>query len=129
MTLQLHCVQKKASFLRENERVGPKALEKVLAATGEETVLCCTDYRRRPLMFLSPEEFSAVVKFLPALKEDLSSVQEKIDERDEVLEEQNMFFERRKYHADILDSRHMGRHKRNVDGLISRGRIGPRARA
>lgn len=42
---------------------------------GESTLLCCTDYRQRPLLFMKPEEWSAFLLHLPALKQQLRACQ------------------------------------------------------
>merc|ERR1739848_895938 len=45
-----------------------------------ETKLCITDYRQRPLMYLSPDEWAEFLVALPALKEKLKEYREMLEE-------------------------------------------------
>lgn len=50
---------------------------------GGAPMLCATDYRQRPLMFLSPDEWAAFRQQIPKLREELQRCQEKIDSLDQ----------------------------------------------
>lgn len=45
-----------------------------------ETVLCITDFRQRPLLYLSPDEWAEFVTLLPALRSELKKYREKLEE-------------------------------------------------
>lgn len=52
--------------------------KKTSLANPVRTVMCVTDYARRPLMFLCKEDFLVFKKNLPRLKEQLQIFKEKL---------------------------------------------------
>eukprot|EP00746_Dinoflagellata_sp_MGD_P086151 gnl/MRDRNA2_/MRDRNA2_34078_c0_seq1.p1 gnl/MRDRNA2_/MRDRNA2_34078_c0~~gnl/MRDRNA2_/MRDRNA2_34078_c0_seq1.p1 ORF type:complete len:249 (+),score=58.64 gnl/MRDRNA2_/MRDRNA2_34078_c0_seq1:127-873(+) len=46
----------------------------------KETMLCITDFRQRPLLYLSPNEWAEFVAALPALRSELKKYREKLED-------------------------------------------------
>uniref|UniRef100_A0A7S2QR03 Uncharacterized protein n=1 Tax=Zooxanthella nutricula TaxID=1333877 RepID=A0A7S2QR03_9DINO len=79
------------------------------ARPGHETVLCATDYRQRPLLYLRPEEWSEFLRQLPRLKEQLRARQAEIDEQDEKGAAMREYALRRVHVLDKHESKQVGR--------------------
>merc|ERR1740138_839125 len=87
-----------ASMLREDEDISllgngrganpaSSSMERRAAVsaipTGEETVVCVTDFRQRPMLWLQPAEWAELLKMLPSLRQQLRTCQKAVDELDE----------------------------------------------
>eukprot|EP00929_Paragymnodinium_shiwhaense_P078432 TRINITY_DN40648_c0_g1_i1.p2 TRINITY_DN40648_c0_g1~~TRINITY_DN40648_c0_g1_i1.p2 ORF type:complete len:239 (+),score=56.39 TRINITY_DN40648_c0_g1_i1:85-801(+) len=96
--------------------------------TGSETVLCCTDFRQRPLVFLQPDEWRELLRQLPALKQRLRKCQERVDALDERGAHMREYYLKRKYLLDKFENRFMGTEVGTNGSSLDRGRIGQRAR-
>eukprot|EP00434_Breviolum_minutum_P019760 symbB.v1.2.017436.t1/scaffold1360.1/size203234/7 len=75
---------------------------------GPETLLCATDFRQRPMMFLRPEEWLIFLKELPSLLEKVRQKQAEIDAMDERGEHMKDYLLRRKYIFDKYGTRRIG---------------------
>ncbi|CAE8711081.1 unnamed protein product, partial [Polarella glacialis] len=97
---------------------------------GPETLLCATDYRQRPMMFLRHEEWREFVANLPAIRAELRRCQEAVDELDEKGEHMRDYLLRRKYVLDKYGERRIGSmgYGRTFGRSWQTGKVGPRAR-
>ncbi|CAK9062638.1 unnamed protein product [Durusdinium trenchii] len=75
---------------------------------GPETLLCATDFRQRPMLFLRPEEWFSLLQELPELREKLRQKQAEIDAMDERGAHMEDYFLRRKYIVDKYAERRIG---------------------
>ena len=50
-------------------------LEFIKFVKGEETVVCVTDFRQRPMMWLQPAEWAELLRMLPSLRQQLHACQ------------------------------------------------------
>ncbi|CAL1173223.1 unnamed protein product [Cladocopium goreaui] len=75
---------------------------------GPDTLICATDFRQRPLMFLRPEEWFTLLRELPQLREKLRQKQAEIDALDERGEHMKDYLLRRKYIVDKYGLRKIG---------------------
>ncbi|CAJ1410766.1 unnamed protein product [Effrenium voratum] len=73
-----------------------------------EPLLCATDFRQRPLMFLRKEEWHALLAELPRLKEELRQRQAEIDAMDQRGEHMKDYLLRRKFILDKYGERKIG---------------------
>ncbi|CAJ1419539.1 unnamed protein product [Effrenium voratum] len=76
--------------------------------SGPEPLLCATDFRQRPLMFLRKEEWHALLAELPRLKEELRQRQAEIDAMDQRGEHMKDYLLRRKFILDKYGERKIG---------------------
>jgi len=114
----------------EDDLVRRRASDAAEKNPGTETLLCATDFRKRPMLYLSPVEWAEFVRKLPELREELQACQAGIDARDEKGAYLNEYFLRRKTIPDKYDMKKIGRTSGgNARGIIVTGRQGPRARA
>mmetsp|Transcript_16418 Transcript_16418/g.49421 ORF Transcript_16418/g.49421 Transcript_16418/m.49421 type:complete len:229 (-) Transcript_16418:56-742(-) len=133
-----------ASMLVEGEDLSalpqsPALTRRTIAATRSsgssvepaETVLCVTDFRQRPMLFLRPEEWAEVLQQLPRMREEMKRCKEAIDDADEVGSAERDYALRRTYVHDKHSEKRIGRmgygssHRRSYET----GKVGPRARA
>merc|ERR1712045_330231 len=99
--------------------------------SGPETVLCATDFRQRPMLYLSPEEWEEFRRQIPALRKRLAEVQAEIEEADEEGSAMRDYLLRRKYILDKHEGKRIGRmgYGTNFGRSYETGKMGPRARA
>lgn len=98
------------------------------ADTDLHTVLCCTDFRQRPLMFLRPAEWAGFLQLLPALREQLRRCQEEVEALDEHGEILRDHFLRRRHIVDKYETKRIGNMKYSqTDGRsYETGKIPPK---
>eukprot|EP00928_Gymnodinium_smaydae_P018526 TRINITY_DN17050_c0_g1_i1.p1 TRINITY_DN17050_c0_g1~~TRINITY_DN17050_c0_g1_i1.p1 ORF type:complete len:225 (+),score=29.31 TRINITY_DN17050_c0_g1_i1:67-741(+) len=106
-----------------------RAASTAARSPATETVLCATDFRQRPLLYLKPDEWAEVLRQLPVLRERLRRCQAKVDEADERSAHMKEYWLRRRYVLDKFAYRQMGRDGMgNMERSYETGKIGPRAR-
>eukprot|EP00405_Crypthecodinium_cohnii_P020863 CAMPEP_0206466084 /NCGR_PEP_ID=MMETSP0324_2-20121206/28239_1 /ASSEMBLY_ACC=CAM_ASM_000836 /TAXON_ID=2866 /ORGANISM="Crypthecodinium cohnii, Strain Seligo" /LENGTH=247 /DNA_ID=CAMNT_0053939115 /DNA_START=24 /DNA_END=764 /DNA_ORIENTATION=+ len=105
--------------------------EEVDQQIGEETVLCATDFRQRPMMYMTKEEWHEFLKMLPELKAQMAKVQSEIEEADEKGEAMREYWLRRTYIHDKHEEKRVGRmgYGSSFGRSYFSGKVGPRARA
>eukprot|EP00927_Polykrikos_kofoidii_P069436 TRINITY_DN64914_c0_g1_i1.p1 TRINITY_DN64914_c0_g1~~TRINITY_DN64914_c0_g1_i1.p1 ORF type:complete len:229 (-),score=33.97 TRINITY_DN64914_c0_g1_i1:309-995(-) len=135
-----------ASMLREGEtlnemmnplsRAGKTVVESSRAASaaanaqGAETLLCATDFRQRPLLYLNPNEWAEFVRQIPLLKERLRQRQAEVDALDERGAHMREDALRRMNVLDKFEHRMMGKEGYGVEQRRSyeTGKIPPKTR-
>lgn len=98
--------------------------------SGSETLLCATDYRQRPMMFLRHDEWREFFAQLPSIRAELRRCQTAIDELDEKGEHMRDYLLRRKYVLDKYGEKRIGNmgYGRSFGRSWFTGKVGPRAR-
>merc|ERR1719384_2962636 len=101
------------------------------AKPGSETVLCATDFRQRPMLYMNPEEWEEFRRQIPELRARLKQVQLEIEEADEEGSAMRDYLLRRKYVLDKHEGKRIGRmgYGSGFGRSYETGRIGPRALA
>jgi len=96
----------------------------------EETVVCFTDFRQRPMLWLQPEEWSELLKMLPSLRQQLRTCQKAVDELDERGALMRDYSVRRLHIVDKHREKRIGRMGYgDFRRPYETGKVGPKARA
>lgn len=100
------------------------------AALHTETVLCCTDFRQRPLMYLRPAEWAELLKQLPVLRAQLRRCQQEVDALDQHGEVMKDHWLRRRHVVDKYEGRRIGNmnYGKHVGRSYETGKIPPKTR-
>jgi len=112
------------------ERRGEAQALESAPASSQETMLCATDFRQRPLLFLRPDEWSELLQQLPLLKEQMRQCQEEVNTLDERGAEMREYALRRKYIHDKHSEKKAGSMGKgsHFGRPYQTGKVGPRAR-
>ncbi|CAK0887124.1 unnamed protein product, partial [Prorocentrum cordatum] len=99
-------------------------------ANGDETVVCVTDFRQRPMLWLQPEEWAELLKMLPSLRQQLRTAEravEELDEKGALMRDYNL---RRQQIVDKHRDKRIGRMGYgDFRRPYETGKVGPKARA
>lgn len=97
---------------------------------GTETVLCATDWRQRPMMYLQPDEWAEFLRLLPQLREQLKRTEAQIQETDEPGTHMREYWLRRTYVDNKYEGRLVGRgiYGGQAGRSYFAGKMGPKAR-
>eukprot|EP00747_Dinoflagellata_sp_TGD_P168389 gnl/TRDRNA2_/TRDRNA2_194643_c0_seq1.p1 gnl/TRDRNA2_/TRDRNA2_194643_c0~~gnl/TRDRNA2_/TRDRNA2_194643_c0_seq1.p1 ORF type:complete len:251 (-),score=52.21 gnl/TRDRNA2_/TRDRNA2_194643_c0_seq1:120-872(-) len=98
-----------------------------LGAGSSETVVCATDFRQRPLLYLHPDEWAGFLEQIPRLREELRRCQQRIDELDERGASDRDYRLRRKLVPDKYDTKMLGVAAGGGRG-VTVGKVGPKTR-
>mmetsp|Transcript_3945 Transcript_3945/g.10868 ORF Transcript_3945/g.10868 Transcript_3945/m.10868 type:complete len:233 (-) Transcript_3945:96-794(-) len=112
------------------QRAAAAATNEAVSEGSAETVLCATDFRQRPLLFLKPDEWAEFLQQLPSLREQLRRCQEDVDALDQRGAEMRDYALRRKYIPDKHQEKRQGRmgYGSGFGRSYETGKVGPRAR-